>query len=67
MEALEDGAMVNMKAGLTLQLPDKSRTPHWTNQSMGWTAPGLGHVNHNLIYAKQENKLCLCRSISHPF
>lgn len=35
MEALEDGAMVNMKAGLTLQLPDKSRTPLWTNESMG--------------------------------
>lgn len=33
----------------------------------GWTAPGLGHVNHNLIYTKQENKLSLCRSISHPF
>lgn len=33
----------------------------------GWIAPGLGHVNHNLIYTKQENKLSLCRSISHPF
>lgn len=25
-----------------------------------------GPVNHNLIYVKQENKLCIQRSISHP-
>lgn len=33
---------------------------------MGWTAPGQGPVNHKLIYVKQENKLCVRRSISHP-
>lgn len=33
---------------------------------MGWTASGPGPVNHELIYVKQENKLCVQRSISHP-
>lgn len=35
MEALEDAAALNMKAGLALQRPDNSGTPHWTNESMG--------------------------------
>lgn len=42
MEALEDGAVVNMKARLTPQLPDKSRPPRWTNQSMGMDGSGSG-------------------------
>lgn len=33
---------------------------------MGRTASGSGAVNHELIYAKQVNKLLVRGSISHP-
>lgn len=33
---------------------------------MGQTASGSGPVNHELIYAKQVNKLLVRGSISHP-
>lgn len=33
---------------------------------MGWTASDPGPVNHKWIYVKQENKLHVHRSISHP-
>lgn len=33
---------------------------------MGRTASGSGPVNHELIYAKQVNKLLVRGSISHP-
>ena len=32
----------------------------------GRTAAGPGPVNPKVIYVKQENKLCVLQSISHP-
>lgn len=67
INALRDTADADLKAGLTQQLPGEWRTVRWWNQrQMGQTAPSPGPVNHKLIYAKQENKLCAHRSISHP-
>lgn len=62
-----EAADADLKAGLTHRLPAEWRQVRWWNQqSMGRTAPGPGPVNHRLIYAKQENKLRVPRSIFHP-
>ena len=59
-----DAADANLKAGLNRWLAEGGKAGMLMISAVDGMSPGA--ANHELIYAKLENKLCVPRSISHP-